>query len=487
MTTHLEFEGQISEQRFVMEGEEPPTWGPDADLSVVGKPIPRVDGRERVTGAAKFTYDIQLPGMLYATALRSPHPHARVTAIDSSRAEAMPGVRAVFSHLNAGELKDPNRGIAIFRPEVLYQGEEVALVVAETLEQAEEAAAQLRVTYAPLPFVANDLVAEKPDAPQVSADAQSNVLDTFPKTYERGNVEAGLAEADATIAVTVETPCAVHNSMETHGTVATWDGRTLVAYISTQDIYGSRRAIANALGLQQNQVNVICQYMGGGFGAKFGPHRSGLIAAYATHRLGKPIHFMLSREAENLAAGNRAPTTQYYRAGAKKDGTLTALELRGVANVGAMGNWYAPVALPAKELYQCPNVRTIDVPVRTNLGSQASFRAPGVVEGTVGLELALDQLAYEIGMDPLEFRRKNYAENNQLMGGRPYAASRCCARMTSAPSISAGRTATASSGATPTDATARFAAASGWRARSGAATAALPPRRSRSSCRTARR
>src|SRR5579863_10572540 len=122
MTTHLEFEGQINEQRFVMEGEEPPTWGPDAQLSVVGKPIPRVDGRERVTGAAKYTYDIQLSGMLYATALRSPHPHARVAAIDSAQAEAMPGVRAVLSHLNAGELKDPNRGIAIFRAELLYQG-----------------------------------------------------------------------------------------------------------------------------------------------------------------------------------------------------------------------------------------------------------------------------------------------------------------------------------------------------------------------------
>src|SRR5579884_3049485 len=113
MTTHLEFEGQVSEQRFVMEGEEPASWASDAEFSVVGKPIPRVDGRERVTGAAKYTYDIQLPGMLYATALRSPHPHARVVAIDSARAESMPGVRAVFSHLNAGELKDPNRGIAL--------------------------------------------------------------------------------------------------------------------------------------------------------------------------------------------------------------------------------------------------------------------------------------------------------------------------------------------------------------------------------------
>src|SRR5260221_949169 len=275
MTTHSEFEGQILEQRFVMEGEEPPAWGPETELRLIGKPTPRVDGRERVSGTAKYTYDIQLPGMLYAAALRSPHPHARVAAIATSRAEALPGVRAVFTRFNAGDLIDPNRGSPVLREELLFQGDAVALVVAETREAAEDALALLDVTYAPLAFVADAEAAERPDAPRVSAESAQNVIDGYPKTYERGDVEGALAAAEAMVEVRFETPCALHNCMEPHGTVATWDGRTLTAYVSTQDIYSSRRTIANALGLQQNQVNVICHYMGGGFGSKFGAHSSG--------------------------------------------------------------------------------------------------------------------------------------------------------------------------------------------------------------------
>jgi xanthine dehydrogenase YagR molybdenum-binding subunit len=422
LTTHLEFEGQINEQRFVMDGEEPPAWGPEAELRVVGKPTPRVDGRERVSGAAKYTYDIQLPGMLYAAALRSPHPHARVLAVETSLAEALPGVRAVFTRFNAADLMDPNRGTPVLREELLFQGQEVAVVVAETYEAAEEAVALLEARYEPLPFVTDPEHAEQPGAPRVNGEAESNLLDGYPKTYTRGNVEQALAEAEALVELRFETPSALHNSMETHGAVCDWDGRTLTAYSSTQDVFGARQMIAKSLGLQQNQVNVVCHYMGGGFGSKFGAHTSGLLAAYAACKLGRPVHFLLSREAENLAAGNRPPTVQTYKIAAKKDGTLTALDLRAMNNVGALGNWASPIGLPAKELYQCPNVRSIDVPVRTNLGTQASFRAPGVVEGTVGLEVALDELARAIGMDPLEFRRKNFAENNQLLDGRPYAA-----------------------------------------------------------------
>jgi len=421
MTTHSEFEGQIMEQRFVMEGEEPPAWGPEAELRLIGKPTPRVDGRERVSGAAKYTYDIQLPGMLYAAALRSPHPHARVAAITTSRAEALPGVRAVFTRFNASDLIDPNRGSPLLREELLYQGDAVALAVAETREAAEDALGLLDVTYAPLAFVADAEAAEKQGAPRVSAESEQNVLGDYPRTYERGDVERALAQAEARVEVRFETPCALHNCMEPHGTVATWDGRMLTAYVSTQDVYSARRTIASALGLQQNQVNVICHYMGGGFGSKFGVHSSGLLVAYAAHRLGCPVHYMLSREEENLAAGNRPPAVQTYRVGATKDGMLTALDLRALNNVGAQGSWASPITLAAKELYLCPNVRTVDVPVRTNLGTQAAFRAPGVVEGTAVLEVALDEIARATGVDPLELRRKNHAQTNQLLGGKGYA------------------------------------------------------------------
>ncbi|MGZ6390830.1 MAG: xanthine dehydrogenase family protein molybdopterin-binding subunit [Ktedonobacterales bacterium] len=421
ITTHLEFEGQVTEQRVVMEGDEPPVWGPEADLHVVGKATARVDGGERVTGAAAYSYDMQLPGMLTAAGLRSPHPHARVRRVETSRAEAMPGVRAILHRFNSGDLIDPNRGTPIFAEEALYAGDIVALVLAETHEQAEEAKNAIEVGYEPLPFVIDPDAALAVDAPRVTTSRERNTIsDEYPQTYTRGDVEKGLAEADVTVAVQFETPAAMHNSLETHGGVAQWDGRTLTLWSSTQDVYGARSQVAKTLQLQQNQVRVIKQYMGGGFGSKFGAHHSGLLAAYAAHKLGRPVKYMLSREEENLCAGYRPPSKQAYRIGAKRDGTLTAIDLQTLSNVGAQGSWLSPTALPAKELYQCANVRAVDQGARTNLGSFSAFRAPGVVEGIAGLEVAMDRLAQELGMDSLELRRKNYAERYQLLD-RPYA------------------------------------------------------------------
>jgi xanthine dehydrogenase YagR molybdenum-binding subunit len=421
ITTHLEFEGRVSEQRVVMEGDEPPVWGEDAELRIVGKPTPRVDGRERVTGGATYTYDIQLPGQLTAAALRSPHAHARVTRIDASRAEAMPGVRAVLHRFNAGDLIDPNRDRPVFAEELPYAGAIVALVLADTREQAASARTAIMVEYETLPFVVDPEAALQPDAPRVLTDRPHNKLnDETPTIYTRGDVEAGLRAAEVTVEARFETPAAMHNSMETHGATAQWDGRTLIIYSSTQDIFGVRRAVAKALGLSQNQVRAIKQYMGGGFGSKFGPHESGLLAAYAAHRLGRPVQYMLSREEENVAAGHRSATIQTFRLGAKRDGTLTAIDQRTVGNLGALAGWFPATAMATKELYQCANVRTIDEGARTNLGPFAAFRAPGVVEGIAAMETAVDQLAAALGMDPLALRLANYAERHQDMQ-RPYA------------------------------------------------------------------
>ncbi|HET9110902.1 MAG TPA: xanthine dehydrogenase family protein molybdopterin-binding subunit [Ktedonobacterales bacterium] len=422
ITTRVEFEGQVSEQRVVMEGDEPPVWGADAALEVVGKAIPRVDGRERVTGSAQYTFDVQLPGMLTAAGLRSPHPHARVKQVDTSRAEAAPGVRAVYTRFNAADLLNPNNKRPIFAEELLFQGQEVAVVLAETRQQAIEALRLIEVEYEQLPFVVDPEAAVAPGAPRVQSDREGNsISDEYPKTYERGEVERGFAEADVVIEARFTTASNLHNSMETHGAAAIWDGHTLTVWSSTQDIFGVRTQVATALNLQQNQVHVIKRYMGGGFGSKFGAHNAGVFAAWAAYKLGRPVKYMLSREEENLAAGNRPESIQTYKIGAKRDGALTAIELRAVGNVGALGAWFSSIAMPTKEMYQCPNVRTIDVPARTNLGTQASFRAPGVVEGIAGLDVALDDLARELQMDPLELRRKNYAPRYQLMD-KPYAA-----------------------------------------------------------------
>ncbi len=421
VTTRLEFEGQIYEQRVVLEGEEPPVWGADADLKVVGKPTPRVDGRERASGSAQYTYDVSLPGMLIGIGLRSPHPHARVIAIDTTAAERAPGVRAVFTRFNATDLANPNSGRPIFAEEVLFQGQEVALVIAETREQAEDGVRLLDVEYEPLPFVTDPEAALADDAPTTQTDrADNSISEDWPKVYERGSVEQGFAEADVVVETRFTTEANLHNSMETHGGVASWDGHTLTLWSSTQDIYGARQQVAAALKLQQNQVHVIKRYMGGGFGSKIGAHNAGILAAWAAYRLGRPVKYMLSRAEENLAAGNRPPSIQRYKLGALKNGTLTAIELETIENIGAAGGWFSPVSMAAKEMYLCPNVRNTDVPARTNLGTLASFRAPGVVEGTAGLEVALDDLARALNMDPLALRRKNYAARYQLLD-RPYA------------------------------------------------------------------
>ncbi len=421
VTTHLEFEGQVEEKRVVLEGEEPPVWGPEAQLQVVGKPTPRVDARERVTGAAEYSIDVALPGLLTAAGLRSPHPHARITGLDTTRAERLPGVRAIFSHRNAGEFVNPSTKQPIFGTEMLYHGDLVALVVAETPEQAREAVRAIDVTYEPLPFVTHPEAALADDAPQVNTARPSNTIsDEFPSVYQRGDAEAALAQAAVTVETRLETPAAMHNSLETHGGVASWDGSRLTVWLSTQAVYGSRQQVAQALGLPLTAVQVITQFMGGGFGSKFGAHRTGLLAAYASRQLGLPVKYLLDRTEENLDAGNRPPSIQAYRLGAEQDGTLTALDVDVVHNVGANGEWASPVTLPAKELYQCANVRTTDRPARTNLGTLAAFRAPGVVEGMAGLEVAMDALAAKLGMDPLELRRKNFAARYQLLD-RPYA------------------------------------------------------------------
>lgn len=420
VTTHLEFEGQVEEVRVLLEGEEPPTWGQDAQLQIVGKPTSRVDARERVTGAAEYSYDVALPGTLTAAGLRSPHPHARITQLDTTRAEALPGVRAVYTYSNAGDFNSSS-GLPIFGEELLYHGDLVALVVAETPEQAREATRAIDVTYELLPFVANPEAALSPDAPKVTTTRPSNTIsDEYPRVYQRGDISSALANAAVTVETRLETSTALHNALEPHGGMASWDGSRLTLWSSTQDVYGARQQVATALGLQLTDVQVISRFIGGGFGAKFGAHRSGLLAAFASRQLGQPVKYLLDRTEENLDAGNRPPSIQTYRLGATQDGLLIALDLDVLQNVGANGSWTTPVALPAKELYQCANVRTTDRAARTNLGSFSAFRAPGVVEGIAGLELAIDALAAQLGVDSLEFRRKNLATHYQLLD-RPYA------------------------------------------------------------------
>ena len=416
--TKIEIEGTVHEETVVVEREEPSPWVPGRQFDFVGKSVSRLDGPERVTGAAKYTYDVQPAGLLHAAVLRSPHPHARVLSVDTTEAAKLPGVRTILSRENAPKVAWYSSASALFDEEVRFIGEEIAAVAADDLEIAHDALALIKVEYEMLPAVLDMEDAAKPGAPQIHP--KGNVLKNDDggegELYTRGDVAKGLKSADAVVERTYRTPTALHNSLETHGSVAMWEGEELTVWESTQYIYGVRSRLADAFKMPLSKVRVICEYMGGGFGSKGGSLKNGVIAALLSKQTGRPVKLMLDRREENLLAGNRGATVQRIKVGAKRDGTLVAIDLEALYNMGAYGGWAGPVEGPAKELYRCPNVRTHVIGVRTNLGTHASFRAPGFVEGTFALESAIDELCDKLGMDGVAFRRKNHIDMDQVTG-----------------------------------------------------------------------
>jgi xanthine dehydrogenase YagR molybdenum-binding subunit len=410
--------GEGSEDEFkVVETAPLPPWGADATLGVVGRRVPRVEGEAKVTGRARYAYDIRLPGLLYTAVLRSPHPHARIRHLDTARAARLPGVRAVLSSQNAPPI-EWYRDSRVFDTTLRFAGEEVAAVAADTPDIARDALGLIEVQYETLPFVVSLEAALAPDAPPLREGG--NLADE-PSVYERGDVAAGLAAADVVVDETYTTQTAVHNPLEPHGCTATWEGDVLTLWDSTQSIFEVRQQVAQKLGLPEHRVRVIKQFMGGGFGSKQIAWKHTVIAALLSRQAGRPVQLMLDREAENLAVGNRNATRQRVRLGAKRDGTLTAIDGRLEQAVGAhmVGGEGSAVSGPYERLYRCPNVRTEQIAVYTNTGPAVAFRAPGHVEGAFALESAMDELARALGLDPVELRRRNYAEVDQKRD-RPY-------------------------------------------------------------------
>ncbi len=303
--TRTEQDGEVSYE--ASERVELPTWTADTELRVVGKRHPRVEGMEKVTGRAHYAYDQRLPRQLYAAVLRSPHPHARVTRIDTAAAERLPGVAAVLSSANCPPVQWYQEGSQLFDRTVRFVGDEVAAVAADTEQIARDALRLIEVEYEPLPFVPDLDSALRPDAPRVHP---SGNLAQEPQVYERGDPAAGFASADVVIQQTYRTQTALHNCLEPHGCTATWEADQLTLWESTQAIWEVREQLAGALGLPAHRVRVIKQYMGGGFGSKQVAWKPSAIAALLSRQAGQPVQLMHDREAENLAAGNRSSTRQ---------------------------------------------------------------------------------------------------------------------------------------------------------------------------------
>jgi len=396
--TEKEVEGRYTEQWVVVEEDALEQW-PEGPLQTVGRPATRVDGLARARGEARYTQDLRLPGMLHAAVLRSPHARARVEKLDLEPARALPGVRAVIGPSDLDVLtEEPN-----------YDGEAIAAVAADTVAQARAAVEAIDVEWEVLEPLLDweKAIAEK-----------SFVAD--PRDYERGDVERGLAEADAVVEAEYRTQSVLHNALETHQSACEWEGDTLNVYTSTQFLWGVRDEVAKEFSLPKDKVRVICRFMGGGFGAKGSAGDYTMVAAELAKRTGRPVHCRLDRREENVNSGNRNPTIQKLRLGARSDGTLTAIDAEYECLLGWDG-WLPPTAGPAQMLYACEHVRTVERGVRLNTPPMDAFRAPGFVEGTFGLECALDELAAKLDLDPLEVRRRNHADHDP-MDERPFSA-----------------------------------------------------------------
>ncbi len=394
-------------------------------LNVVGKFTARIDGVERTTGKATYTGDVMLPGMLYARVLRSPHPHARIRRIDASKALALPGVKTVVSHENCSvvwgagsisggaqyneEIKKitKHRRYAFNNP-VRFVGEPVAAVAAIDRHTAEEALQLIAVEYEPLPFVLDPEEALEPGAVQIwpEGNLSPNARNEFvPLGTKRGNVQEGFASADHVFEDRYSTSF-VHNAqMEPRVSVAAWDADRLTVYTPTGGIANCRTDMARDLGIPQENVRVVCRYMGGNFGNKNQNQDADLIAAVLAKNAGAPVKLELSRKEDFIGVHGRWPTAQYYKVGVKRDGTLQAIQMRGYSGMGPYRKNTGNIA--GVEIYQCPNIETSISPVYTNRTVSGNFRGPEFPQGFFGIQSMMDDVAAKLKMDPVEFILKN--------------------------------------------------------------------------------
>ncbi len=379
------------------------SWPPPAERVLLGKSIKRLDGPLKSRGAAKYTYDLVRPGMLYARLLDSPHPHARIRSIDLSAAQKLPGVRAVLA------LKDTsNPDVA----KVYYPGEEIAAVAATTEEIAADAIRLIKVDYEILPHLATIEQAQRTDAPSVFP--KGNV--TQPARQQEGDADAALAASAHVVEGLYTTQVQTHSSLETHGGICEWDGDNLTAWVSTQAVHGARNGVAKALGIPQTNMRVITDYMGGGFGSKLGGDVQVVIAARLAKLAGAPVKLMLDRKEEHLVVGNRPSAFARVKAGVDANGKLTVVDAEtwGTGGAGQGAGFPFPY-----QVYPFPVFRRVHRDVFINAGPQRAFRAPGHPQSCFITEIVMDELADRLRIDPLEFRLRNLpAEEPNAMWGR---------------------------------------------------------------------
>ena len=406
------FAGAVTTVKTELPEGEPVPWDADSKLRYVGKAVPRIDGRLKVSGKAKYTYDINLPGMLWAAVLRCPHPAAKVVSVDVAPALKEPGVKAAIALAKAGDT-------------LKFAGQDVAAVAAERPDQAHAALATIAVEYKKLGYAVDVVSAAHPKAPVVHEGAvgerrteghvgeggggkqEGNVRPLPPSV--RGDVDKAMAKAkpELTHEAVYTVPVQTHSALETHGLLVRWDGADrMTVWASTQSIFSVRDEMAATFGLDKDKVRVVTEFLGGGFGAKFGASAPGSGLGYIAGELAKqakaPVKLMCTRADEHVCTGNRPDAIQQVKI-AGKGKQLLAIDVtsHGTAGVGTG----AGVGRNAIGIYtKCPNVRVTSYDVFTNGGPGTAMRAPGHPQGAFAIELAIDELAAKMGVDPLKLR-----------------------------------------------------------------------------------
>jgi xanthine dehydrogenase YagR molybdenum-binding subunit len=412
ITLELGFGSRIEKVTTTVPVGEARPWDARSELQVVGKPVPRIDGAAKVNGSAKYTFDVALPGMLYAAVLRSPHPAATVKSIDVDRAAKQPGVRAAIRVAEPGD-------------RMLFAGQDVAALAATRPELAREGLAFVEVVYEPSRFVIDTMKAASPSAPEVhlgavqerrtegdepgaeGGGARKGNVRPLP-AMRKGDVAKALRTAAHVHEATYTTQVQTHSALETHGLVVRWeDDQRMTVWCSTQSIFSVRDEMAEVFGLKPTNVRVVTEYLGGGFGAKFGASapgtRLGFIAGQLAKQTRAPVKLMCDRHEEHVCTGNRPDSHQEVRIASGRDKRISAIAIKshGTAGIGTG----AGIGRNAFAIYsRCPNILVDAHDVFTHAGPGTAMRAPGHPQGAFALELALDELAAKMDVDPLELR-----------------------------------------------------------------------------------
>src|SRR3977135_241559 len=380
--------------------------------SPVGRSTPRVDGPVKVSGVAQYTSDFRFPGQLYAVPVEATIANGRVIKLDTSAAEKMPGVRAVFAREHIGTIVRSVLGEGFegfcyerrppFEDDVVrYYGQYVALAVADTFETAKAAADAVRVTYAKeKPNVATDLKAD--DKPEVQS--------------QRGDADAAFATAPVKLDQTYVTPAETHNPLELQGTTAIWDGSMLTIYESSQGVVNLRGVLAQMFGLPKENVRVITKFVGSGFGSKLWPWTQCALAAAAARHVGKPVKLVVSRKMMFQSVGHRPRTQQRVRLGATPDGKLVSLRHDYIYHRSMLDAHHEDCGEATPFQYSVPNLRVTFGRARRNIGSSADMRGPRAGTGLYATESALNELADQLEIDPVKLRVLNEPKLDESLG-----------------------------------------------------------------------